>query len=43
MRTKNSNDKEFEDENKMVQIDEEYCVISRAPGSRANDIIKFEP
>lgn len=27
----------------MVQIDGEYCVISRAACSRANDVVKWEP
>lgn len=27
----------------MVQLDEEYCIISRAIASRANDIIAFNP
>lgn len=27
----------------MVQIDTQYCVISRGPASRVNDIVKWEP
>lgn len=27
----------------MVEIDKKYCVISRGPASRANDIVKWEP
>ena len=27
----------------MVQIDADYCVISRGPASRVNDIVKWEP
>jgi 3-methyladenine DNA glycosylase AlkC len=30
-------------EDKMVYLSEKYCVISRSPASRANDIIKWEP
>lgn len=36
-------DSEFAYEDKMVQIDSEYCVISRGPASRANDIVRWEP
>lgn len=27
----------------MVQMNEKYCMISRGPASRANDIINFKP
>jgi hypothetical protein len=33
----------FNEEDKMVQIDSKYCVISRGPASRANDVVKWEP
>ena len=40
---KYSNDPPFTLEDKMVQIDEEYSVVSRGPSSRVNDIVKWEP
>ena len=40
---KHSENAVFNDEDKMVQLDEEYCIISRAIASRANDIIAFSP
>lgn len=40
---KHSENAVFNDEDKMVQLDEEYCIISRAIASRANDIIAFNP
>lgn len=27
----------------MVYLNDKYCVISRSPASRANDIVKWEP
>ena len=27
----------------MIYVDEKYCIISRSPASRANDIVKWEP
>jgi hypothetical protein len=33
----------FNKEDKMVQIDKDYCLIGRGPASRANDIINFKP
>lgn len=27
----------------MIQINGQYCVISRGPCSRANDIVKWQP
>lgn len=36
-------DKEFWHEDKMVQIDQQYSVISRGPCSRANDIVIWQP
>ncbi len=30
-------------EDKMVYLDENFCVISRSPASKANDIIIWEP
>jgi hypothetical protein len=41
MRTENSMDREFYNEDKMVQIDGDYSVISRGPASRANDTVKW--
>ena len=35
--------KEFDHEDKMVQVDETYSIICRGVASRANDIVKFEP
>ena len=40
---KHSENEVFNDEDKMVQVDEEYCLISRAIASRANDVIAFNP
>jgi hypothetical protein len=42
MSTANSYDEVFNEEDKMVQIDDKFCVISRGPASRANDIVKWE-
>jgi len=30
-------------EDKMVYLNDKYCVISRSPASRANDIVKWDP
>lgn len=30
-------------EDKMVYINSEFCVISRGPASRANDLVIWEP
>jgi hypothetical protein len=30
-------------EDKMVYLSNKYCVISRSPASRANDIVKWDP
>lgn len=30
-------------EDKMVYLSDKYCVISRSPASRANDIVKWDP
>lgn len=31
----------YDEEDKMMQIDSEYCLISRSPASRCNDIVLF--
>ena len=30
-------------EDKMININDKYCFISRSPASRANDIIEWAP
>jgi hypothetical protein len=40
---KNSESSKFDNEDKMVMADKEYCLVSRGPASRANDIVDFRP
>lgn len=40
---KHSESSVFDSEDKMVQADQQYCLISRGPASRANDIVDFRP
>ena len=40
---KSSESSKFDNEDKMVMADKEYCLMSRGPASRANDIVDFRP
>lgn len=38
-----SEDEALNEEDKLVEMDKEYCVIGRGLAARANDIVRFDP